>query len=100
MFNQEERKYSIVGKVEIGTDEYRDLIEAVKDSERAKEKANNDYWKEREKALKAEQENKALKEQFNELYEFVNSSEEMKAKFKTYKVEKQLNALQGVNNNE
>lgn len=28
MYGQEEKQYSIVGKVEIGTDEYRDLIEA------------------------------------------------------------------------
>ena len=28
----EEKKYTIVGKVEIGTDEYRDLIEGLADA--------------------------------------------------------------------
>lgn len=40
----EEKTYSIIGKVEIGTDEYRDLIESVKDAERRADKSNNDYW--------------------------------------------------------
>lgn len=44
----EKKEYSIVGQVTIGTDEYRDLIESVKDSEkesdRQREIANNRYW--------------------------------------------------------
>lgn len=84
----EEKKYSIIGKVEIGTDEYRDLIEAVKDSERK----YNDEWRERYKqqsrANDLEQKLKALQEQFDELNEFVNSSEELLAKFKLFKFEK------------
>ena len=38
--NMEKKEYSIIGKVEIGTDEYRDLIEAVKDAE---SRANRNY---------------------------------------------------------
>lgn len=42
--NMENKEYSVIGKVEIGTDEYRDLIEAVKDAERRADKSNSDYW--------------------------------------------------------
>lgn len=46
--NEERKEYSIVGQVTIGTDEYRDLIESVKEAENeAKEyikKSNDRYW--------------------------------------------------------
>lgn len=88
MYSNEEKIYSIVGKVEIGTDEYRDLIEAVKDSERK----YNDEWHERYKqqtrASDLEQKLKALQEQFDELAAFVNSSEKLIAEFKLFKFEK------------
>lgn len=46
--NEERKEYSIVGQVTIGTDEYRDLIEAVKEEEnnvRVYRKESNDrYW--------------------------------------------------------
>ena len=47
--NEEKKEYSIIGQVTIGTDEYRDLIEAVKEAEndvREYRKQSNDrYWK-------------------------------------------------------
>lgn len=46
----EKKEYSIIGKVEIGTDEYRDLIEAVKDAESRANRNYNDYWEEYRKA--------------------------------------------------
>ena len=46
--NEERKEYSIVGQVTIGTDEYRDLIESVKEAENeAKEyrkQSNDRYW--------------------------------------------------------
>lgn len=42
--NMEKKEYSLIGKVEIGTDEYRDLIEAVKDAESRANRINSDYW--------------------------------------------------------
>ena len=48
--NMEKKEYSIIGKVEIGTDEYRDLIEAVKDAESRANRNYNDYWDEYRKA--------------------------------------------------
>ena len=42
----EKKKYDIVGTVSIGTDEYRDLIEAVKDAEAEADKYRSSYWNE------------------------------------------------------
>lgn len=36
--DDEKRNYSVIGTVSIGTDEYRDLIEAVKNAEAKLEK--------------------------------------------------------------
>lgn len=40
----EKKEYSLIGRVEIGTDEYRDLIEAVAEAERRADRSNSDYW--------------------------------------------------------
>ena len=46
--NEERKEYSIVGQVTIGTDEYRDLIEAVKDAEKEardyRKESSDRYW--------------------------------------------------------
>ena len=46
--NEERKEYSIVGQVTIGTDEYRDLIESVKESENEareyRRQSNDRYW--------------------------------------------------------
>ena len=87
MFNNEEKKYSIIGKVEIGTDEYRDLIEAVKDSERKYNDEYNTRWKEFRRAEEAEKRVKELQGELEPLKNFINSSEELKTKFKLYLIE-------------
>lgn len=46
--SEERKEYSIVGQVNIGTDEYRDLIEAVKEAENEareyRKQSNDRYW--------------------------------------------------------
>lgn len=46
--NEERKEYSIVGQVTIGTDEYRDLIEAVKEAENEvreyRKQSTDRYW--------------------------------------------------------
>ena len=46
--NEERKEYSIVGQVTIGTDEYRDLIEAVKEAENEareyRKESSDRYW--------------------------------------------------------
>lgn len=78
---EEKKSYSIIGKVEIGTDEYRDLIEGMAAAVKEASDSNSLRWKEYSRANEAE--NK-LKECTNslELYKkFVNSSELIKAEY-------------------
>ena len=46
--SEERKEYSIVGQVTTGTDEYRDLIEAVKEAENKardyRKESNDRYW--------------------------------------------------------
>jgi hypothetical protein len=89
----EEKKYSIVGKVEIGTDEYRDLIEAVKENEKAYNDANSARFKEYMRANEAEKQRDIFKKENEKYVAFVNSSEEIKAKYSAFLLEQQLKEL-------
>lgn len=86
----DEKKYSVVGKVEIGTDEYRDLIETVAELKAEKDKQFSAYWNERTRANNLENDLKAAKEKLADLQGFFDSSEEIKAKYRLYLVERQI----------
>ena len=86
----DEKKYSVVGKVEIGTDEYRDLIETVAELKSEKDKQFSLYWNERTRANNLENDLKAAKEKLADLQGFFDSSEEIKAKYRLYLVERQI----------
>lgn len=84
----EEKKYSIIGEVKIGTDEYRDLIEGLAKVKADLDKRNDAYWDMRSKLNKAEEQVKSLQNEFAQLNNFVNSSEELKAKYKAWRLER------------
>lgn len=46
--NEERKEYSVIGQVTIGTDEYRDLVEAVKEAENEareyRKESSDRYW--------------------------------------------------------
>lgn len=86
--NNEKKVYSIIGKVEIGTDEYRDLIEAVKTAEVEADKQSSRWYAEYTRANAAEVELKEVKTKFEELQSFVNSEEGLRARFRLWKVER------------
>lgn len=86
----EDKKYSIVGKVEIGTDEYRDLIEAVKENEQKYSTANSERWKVEREKDQAKKELEVYKQERDKYHAFINSSEEIKAKYALYLAEQQL----------
>ena len=86
----DEKKYSVVGKVEIGTDEYRDLIEAVATLKTEKNEQFSRYWTEHTRADKLLTELKDAKKTLAALQGFVDSSEEIKAKYRLYLVERQI----------
>lgn len=91
----EEKKYSIVGKVEIGTDEYRELIESRMEFERKYDIANSNYWSEQSKVSKLEKELATTKANSEKYLEFINSSEEMKTKYKLFLAKKQIKEQEG-----
>lgn len=66
-----ETKYSVVGRVEIGTDEYRDLIESVKDTEKRASENYSQYRKEYEKVQSLDKTVKTLYEKLSRQEEFL-----------------------------
>ena len=85
----EEKKYSIVGKVEIGADEYRDLIAGLVKAEADADSYRSRYWSEQGKTSDLDKQLKAMTEKANAMSEFINSSEELKAKYALFLVSKQ-----------
>lgn len=85
----EEKKYSIIGKVEIGTDEYRDLIAGLTKAESDADSYRGRYWSEQSKTSDLEKKLEAMTEKADTMLEFINSSEELKAKYALFLVSKQ-----------
>ena len=85
----EEKKYSIIGKVEIGTDEYRDLISGLTKSKADADSYRSQYWSEQSKSSDLEKKLEAMTEKADTMLEFINSSEELKAKYALFLVSKQ-----------
>ena len=67
---EDTKKYSIVGKVEIGTDEYRDLIEDVAHYKKELDARSSDYWKKSSECSDLKTENATLKETLKRHNEF------------------------------
>ena len=91
----EEKKYSIIGKVEIGTDEYRDLIAGLSKAEADADSYRSRYWSEQNKTSNLEKKLEAMTEKANAMSEFINSSEELKAKYALFLVSKQQEESEG-----
>lgn len=73
---EEKKQYSIIGKVEIGTDEYRDLIEDRLEARKQEEYYRNRFWEEQGKRAKLEEECKSLKQELDRYKKFVNDNNE------------------------
>lgn len=72
---EERKEYSIVGKVEIGTDEYRDLIESRMEIEKSKDYYMRESWKKDEEIRKAHEENEKLKAELDKLKKFIKKNQ-------------------------
>ena len=71
----EERKYNVIGKFEIGTDEYRDLIEDVKKYQNESNDNMRRYWSEQTKANDYKKELDKIKKINETLNDFIQSRE-------------------------
>lgn len=85
----EKKTYSVVGTVTIGTDEYRDLIENLKDAQKEAEEQRSKWWEQYSKLQNTEKELKAVLERLKELEAFVRSDEAVSTKFKLWRIEQQ-----------
>lgn len=70
----EKKTYSIVGKVEIGTDEYRDLIEEKNEALKAKDTWYNKYWEESSKVSKLQKELEETRAELEKYKEFIKKN--------------------------
>lgn len=80
---ENKKEYQVIGTVTIGTDEYRDLIEAVKDAQRAQDEQRDKWYEQYRKANELEKENEELKVKL-EKYERFISQNDMKDGFTLY----------------
>lgn len=69
----DEKKYSIVGRVEIGTDEYRDLIEGKIDAEKSRDSYIREGWKKDEEIQKLKKQVEVLAESAERYKNFIKS---------------------------
>lgn len=90
MSDEVKKEYSFVGKVEIGTDEYRDLIESLAKAQRDIAKRQEDYWNELRKSRDFEEKLEKANSKITSLQEFVESDETLKEKYRNYLVSKTL----------
>ena len=72
---EEKKQYSIVGRVEIGTDEYRDLIESRMEVEKSKDYYMREGWKKDEEIKRIQGENLKLKEELDKLKKFIKKNQ-------------------------
>ena len=84
------KTYTIIGKVEIGTDEYRDLIEQLAESRKEVDKWNDKYYNAYWKLEKVEKELESTSTKLSSLNDFINSSDEIRTKYKLFLAERQL----------
>lgn len=82
-----EKKYSVIGKVEIGTDEYRDLIESVKNAERELSEERQSRWRESSRANETEKKLKEMSKEYEQMKEFI-ASPEIKNQYRLFILEK------------
>ena len=90
MEDEKKKTYTIIGKVEIGTDEYRDLIEQLAESKKECDKLNSKYYDVYWTLEKVKKELESTSTRLSSLNEFINSSDEMRTKYKLFLAEQQL----------
>lgn len=82
---ENKKEYQVIGTVTIGTDEYRDLIEAVKDAQRDASEERSRWCEQYSRANKFENENKELLAKL-EKYEAFIKQDTVKDKFALFLV--------------
>lgn len=71
---EEKKQYSIIGKVEIGTDEYRDLIESCMEQEKRAENYMREGWKKDEEINNLKKQVETLFARINKYKQFIKKN--------------------------
>lgn len=90
--DENKKTYSVIGTVTIGTDEYRDLLEAKVAAEKDAEKKRSDWYAEYNKRQELEKEVKTLTDQLAKYKAFLASSVEVTTLYCGYLAEHGLEA--------
>ena len=85
---EEKKTYVVTGTVTIGTDEYRDLIEKAIRFEIAAEKERDAWWKEYNRADKAEKEMHETHKKLEALEAFLKSDAEVYGMYMVWMAER------------
>lgn len=72
----EEKKYSVVGTVTIGTDEYRDLLTEKFEAQKEASENNSRWYEQYNKARKLEDENEKLRDELDQLKRYIKDNNE------------------------
>lgn len=70
----EKKQYSVIGKVEIGTDEYRDLIESRMEQEKRAENYMREGWKKDEEIKNLKKQVETLSARINKYEQFIKKN--------------------------
>ena len=86
----EKKNYSYIGKVEIGTDEYRDLIENLARATAEADAQRSRRWDLERQLSTAKDTIQELNANINDLLEFIRSDDAVSAKLAAYRFQKQM----------
>lgn len=79
--NVEKKTYSIIGKLTIGTDEYRDLVEGLSIAKFNFELKDRECWNEHRRNYELESQLKEMTEKYERLNAFITSKDEIKKQY-------------------
>lgn len=89
----DKKEYQVVGRVEIGTDEYRDLIEKVAEETKRADSYMRTGWEKDTKISNLEKELRSIKERSDLFDDFLKSVEKSEA-FKAFIVQKRFEDME------
>lgn len=82
------KTYENVGKVELSTEEYRDLVFDLYEARKDRDKEHDDWYKEYNKAQDLDKKVKSLEKKVSEFEGFLSESTTVKTDFENYKLRK------------
>lgn len=84
----EDKKYAIIGKVEIGTDEYRDLIEGLARTDAELSSYRSKFWAEQTKTAALTNQIEELTATIDTFNKFIDADDMLKTQWKLFLIQK------------